>query len=90
MENKDARQTNEKNAQSEVETKSRALLRGIAVGVLLFLLVFRVLILPLIQQVSNTEIRDDGYVLGLLIGAILLLLGFEAGPFLPGGFGGKK
>lgn len=71
------------------EDRLRNLLRAITVGVVLFLLTFRVLILPLIQFMSGTEIRDDGYVLGALIGALLLLLGIEAPAFFSG-FGSKK
>lgn len=71
------------------EQRLRFVLRAITVGVVLFLLTFRVLALPLIQFLSGAEIRDDGYVLGALIGALLLLLGIEAPAFLSG-LGGKK
>lgn len=71
------------------EARLRVLLRGVTVGVILFLLVFRVLIFPLIQFVSGHEVNDDGYVLGALIGALLLLLGIEAPAFISG-FGKGK
>lgn len=78
-----------RSAAPDAEARLRYLLRAITVGVVLALLVFRVLALPLIQFLSGTEIRDDGYVLGALIGALLLLLGIEAPTFLSG-LGGKK
>lgn len=71
------------------EDRLRFTLRAITVAVVLALLIFRVLALPLIQFLSGAEIHDDGYVLGALIGALLLLLGIEAPAFISG-LGGKK
>lgn len=75
------------NATDESERRLRLRLRGITVAVVLALLVFRVMVMPLIQFYSGVEFDDNGITLGTLVGALLLLLGIEVPSFLSGVLG---
>lgn len=60
-----------------LERRMRLRLRAITIGVILALVVFRVMILPIMAQLTGNPVDDNGITLGMLVGALLALLGIE-------------